>query len=258
MTTTAPRSRSTDRRWYGVAEALVEEVEGDPAKECRVKLTFPWFDGGRTVSDWCRVARPYAGGGYGIVFGPEKHDEVLVAFVHGDMRYPIVLAGLHNGVDKPPTERTADKDQKLLRTRHGHQVLLDDSPGAEAVRVTTSHGHAIDLDDTPGAERVQVTSEKGHTVHLDDVGGKVVVETSTGVSVTLEDSNTVTVKGATVKVEAQKIDLGSPVGEKLILGQRFMVLFNAHMHTLGPIPTTPPVTPMTNVMFSSVVEVSPR
>ena len=93
MTSTQPRSRSTDRRYYGVVEALVTNVIDDPEQECRVTLRFPFFDGATAESDWCRVVQPYAGNGYGAVFVPEVGDEVLVAFVHGDMRFPIVLGG---------------------------------------------------------------------------------------------------------------------------------------------------------------------
>ena len=129
MTSTLPRSRSTDRRYYGVVEAIVARVTDDPEHECRVKLRFPFFDGATAESDWCRVVQPYAGNGYGAVFVPEEGDEVLVAFVHGDMRFPIVLGGLYNGVDKPPTDRTASRDQKLIRTKHGHQVAARRQPG---------------------------------------------------------------------------------------------------------------------------------
>ena len=187
MTSTLPRSRSTDRRYYGVVEALVTNVIDDPEHECRVTLRFPFFDGATAESDWCRVVQPYAGNGYGAVFVPEVGDEVLVAFVHGDMRFPIVLGGLYNGVDKPPTDRTASLDQKMIRTKHGHQVLLDDSPGQEAIRITTAGGHEL---------------------ILDDAGGTVAV-TGNGVKITLDDSGTVTVQGATVTVEASQINLGA-------------------------------------------------
>lgn len=136
MTRTVPRARSTDRRYFGVVEAIVEENEGDD--EGRIKVRFPWFDGGATVTDWCRVSQLYAGGGYGSVFVPEKGDEVLVAFIHGDMRFPIVLGGLYNGVDKPPTARTDGRDQKIIRTKAGHEVLLDD--GAKEIKITTAEG----------------------------------------------------------------------------------------------------------------------
>ena len=72
------RSRSTDQRYYGVAEAIVTDVN-DPEKEGRVKLRYPWFDD-QTVSDWCRVRQLYAGNGYGTFFVPEVGDEVLVVF----------------------------------------------------------------------------------------------------------------------------------------------------------------------------------
>lgn len=139
MTRTVPRARSTDKRYYGVVEALVVENEGDD--EGRVKVKFPWFDGGATVTEWCRVSQLYAGGGYGSVFVPEIGDEVLVAFVHGDMRFPIVLGGLYNGVDKPPTARTDGRDQKIIRTKAGHEVLLDD--GAKEIRITTAEGGTV-------------------------------------------------------------------------------------------------------------------
>ncbi|RBQ14992.1 type IV secretion protein Rhs [Spongiactinospora rosea] len=136
MPRTAPRARSTDRRFYGVVEALVVENQGDD--EGRVKVRFPWFDGGSTVTEWCRVSQLYAGGGYGSLFVPEVGDEVLVAFVHGDMRFPIVLGGLYNGVDKPPTAPTGGRDQKIIRTKAGHEVLFDDA--AKLIRITTADG----------------------------------------------------------------------------------------------------------------------
>jgi uncharacterized protein involved in type VI secretion and phage assembly len=139
MTRTVPRARSTDRRFYGVVEAIVVENEGDD--EGRVRVKFPWFDGGSSVTEWCRVSQLYAGGGYGSVFVPEKDDEVLVAFVHGDMRFPIILGGLYNGVDKPPTARTGGRDQKMIRTKAGHEVLLDD--GAKEIRITTAEGGTV-------------------------------------------------------------------------------------------------------------------
>lgn len=165
MTRTVPRARSTDKRYYGVVEALVVENEGDD--EGRVKIKFPWFDGGATVTEWCRVSQLYAGGGYGSVFVPEIGDEVLVAFVHGDMRFPIVLGGLYNGVDKPPTARTDGRDQKIIRTKAGHEVLLDD--GAKEIRITTAEGGNVTVTATG---EIKLKAQKV-TVEADsiDLGG---------------------------------------------------------------------------------------
>jgi len=238
LTATLPRSRSTDRRYYGVVEALVTRVTDDPEHECRVTLRFPFFDGATAETDWCRVAQPYAGNGYGAVFVPEVGDEVLVAFVHGDMRFPVVLGGLYNGVDKPPTDRTATRDQKLVRTKHGHQVLLDDSQGQEAIRITTAGGHELILDDV----------------------GRTVAVTGNGVKITLDDSGTVTVQGTNVTVEAGTINLGaSAAALSPVLGELFLPIFNAHTHPL-PVPpvaaTLPPVPPLTPAAFSQIVKVT--
>lgn len=173
-----PRSRSTDRRYYGVAEALVVEVE-DPQGEGRVKVRFPWFDD-RTVSAWCRVRQLYAGGGYGTFFIPEVGDEVLVAFVHGDLRLPIVLGGLYNGQDRPPVQRDASNDPKLIRTRGGHQVLLDDSRGKRKVEITDAAGNVVTLDSENGS--ITVTAKSDLTVEA--------------------KAGTLTLKGVTVNIEA--------------------------------------------------------
>jgi len=239
MTSNLPRSRSTDRRYYGVVEAIVAKVTGDPEHECRVTLRFPFFDGATAESDWCRVVQPYAGNGYGAVFVPEEGDEVLVAFVHGDMRFPIVLGGLYNGVDKPPTDRTASQDQKMIQTKHGHKVVLDDSQGHEAIRITTAGGHELILDDASGTVAV----------------------TGNGVKITLEDSGTVTVQGTKVTVEAEQIALGSAAAAlSLILGEQFMAIYNTHTHALPfpPVVATVPgtVPPLTPAVFSQIVKVT--
>jgi phage baseplate assembly protein V len=240
MTSTLPRSRSTDRRYYGVVEALVAKVTGDPEHECRVTLRFPFFDGGTAESDWCRVAQPYAGNGYGAVFVPEEGDEVLVAFIHGDMRFPIVLGGLYNGKDKPPTDRTTSKDQKMVQTKHGHQVVLDDSQGQEAIRIKTAGGHELILDDASGTVAV----------------------TGNGVKITLEDSGTVTVQGTKVVVEASNIALGSSTAAlSPVLGEQFMAIFNTHTHALPfpPVGATVPATaapPLTKAVFSQIVKMT--
>jgi uncharacterized protein involved in type VI secretion and phage assembly len=226
--TAAPRSRSADKRYFGVAEAIVEEVENDD--ECRVKLRYPWFDSG-TVSDWCRVAQLYAGNGYGSCFVPEKGDEVLVAFVHGDMRFPIVLGGLYNGVDKPPTARTQGRDQKLIRTKHGHQLLFDDQGSQAAVRVTSAAGHVVELDDKGNAIRIQAAA--GASVSISADGG-----------ITLSSKAEVTLSAPKVALDADSVTLGKGAAQSVNLGDTLAVAFATHTHGSGAGPTTTPVPPV--------------
>ena len=86
-------------------------------------MTFPWFDGS-TVTDWCRVSQLYAGDGYGSAFVAEKGAEVLVAFVHGDMRFPIVTRRPLQRQGQAAAAPVDGKDQKTIRTKAGHELDL--------------------------------------------------------------------------------------------------------------------------------------
>lgn len=248
----AARSRSADQRYYGVAEALVVEVN-DPEHEGRVKVQFPWFDSDM-VSEWCRVCQLYAGNGYGTVWVPEVRDEVLVAFIHGDMRLPIILGGLYNGQDKPATWRERDKDEKLIRTKAGHQILMRDTDGEYRLTIETPGGHLVDMDDQ--APSVSVRSSGGHEVCLDDAGGKILIKHSGGSSIEMQGSK-ITVTAATVCLSASSVKLGGDAATQSVpLGETLMALFNLHVHTttLPGTPTTPPVTPMTPAQLSQVTK----
>ncbi len=196
---TEPRSRSTDRRYYGVAEAIVTEVD-DPERQGRVKVRYPWFDD-ETVSGWCRVRQLYAGNDYGTFFIPEVGDEVLVAFVHGDMRLPIVIGGLYNGQDTPPDHRGADRDPKLIKTRGGHQVLLDDTSGEEKIEIKDRNGNVVVIDTVN--DTITVCAQADVTVEAKT--GKL---TLAGNGVEIRSQTEVQIQGATsVDVSAPSINL---------------------------------------------------
>jgi uncharacterized protein involved in type VI secretion and phage assembly len=200
------RAHSVDRRLYGVFAGLVDDNE-DPEQEGRVRVRFPWLDDA-TVSEWCRVVQPYAGDGFGAVFIPEVGSEVLVAFVHGDMNEPVVIGGLYNGKDKPPAHRQGtEQDVKMIRTKAGHAVRLDDSAQARAIELRTAGGHAVVLDDQ--GKKITITSTGGHTLVLDDQGNKLELAAAGGAGkLTIEASGKITLQGTIVTVSAQQVSLG--------------------------------------------------
>ena len=200
------RSHSVDRRLYGVFAGLVDDND-DPDREGRVRIRLPWLDDA-TVTDWCRVVQPYAGDGFGATFVPEVGTEVLVAFVHGDMNEPVVIGGLYNGKDKPPAYRQGtEKDVKLIRTKAGHAVRLDDSAQARAIELRTAGGHTVVLDDQ--GKKVTITSQGGHALVLDDQGNKIELAAAGGAGkLTIEASGKITLQGTIVTVSAQQVSLG--------------------------------------------------
>jgi phage baseplate assembly protein V len=200
------RAHSFDRRLYGVFAGLIDDNQ-DPEHEGRVKVRFPWLDDA-TVSEWCRVVQPYAGDGYGATFVPELGTEVLVAFVHGDMNEPVVIGGVYNGKDKPPAYRDGTRqDVKMLKTKAGHVVRLDDSAEARAIEIKTAGGHTLRLDDQE--KKITITSTGGHTLVLDDRGNKLELAAAGGTGkLTIEASGKITLQGTIVTVSAQQVSLG--------------------------------------------------
>ena len=223
---TDSRTRSTDKRFYGVVEGLVTD-NADPDGEGKVRVNYPWFDC-QTISEWCRVLQPYAGPGYGMFFVPEIGDEVVVGFAHGDMRLPIILGGVYNGKDKPPSHRDDATDEKMIRTKAGHQILLNDSKDNHQVKITTSGGHEVDLNDQ--ASSITIKTSGGQSITLDDQASSVTIKTSGGQSITLDPTGGVTVSADTVTVSAETVTISG-------------IDFNLHTHncTAPGSPSGPPI-----------------
>jgi uncharacterized protein involved in type VI secretion and phage assembly len=121
-------------RVYGVATGIVTNNK-DPEGLGRVKLKFPWLSDSEE-SDWARVASPMAGDDRGLYLLPEVDDQVLVAFEHGDPAYPYVIGALWNAKHKPPAKNDDGKnDVRLLKSRSGHIVRLNDKSGEETIEI---------------------------------------------------------------------------------------------------------------------------
>lgn len=155
----------------GMVIGLVTNVS-DPLQLNRVKLHFPWQDDGHET-DWVRIATMMAGGGRGSMFMPEVNDEVLVAFEHGDPRFPYVIGFLWNGQDLPPGQDV--RDRKIV-SKNGHQIrFLDSTPTAGslgALVIEDAHGNTITMSN--GQIHVKSTSVlalEGATITLN---GRVV------------------------------------------------------------------------------------
>ena len=135
----------------------------DPDGVGRVKVKFPWLTPDHE-SGWARVVSAGAGPERGIEFLPEVNDEVLVGFEQGDIHHPYVLGGLWNGQDKPPLEQgkaaSGGKVQRrVIRSRAGHTITLDDSDGGGGVTVEDRNGNKVFLDSAANAMQLKVQGD---------------------------------------------------------------------------------------------------
>ena len=170
-------------RWYGVFPALVSDIK-DPDGQGRVKVTLPWSPdtaGGRYEA-WARLATMMGGNNRGSWFVPDVNDEVLVVFEAGDPRRPYVIGGLWNGSDAPPDsmDGAGQNNRKVLRSRNGVKVTLDDTSGQEEMILETPGGQKVTLKDGPGT--VEVVDSNGNSVKLEPSG--ITVNAAAKVTVT--------------------------------------------------------------------------
>jgi len=166
------------RRIYGVVNGVVTDNK-HPEGMYRVKVKFEWIQSTKAqdkadyISSWARVASPMAGAGRGFYCLPEPEDEVIVSFVHGDIRYPVVLGALWNEKDKMPVN---DKAPKASTDPKGNDLGIDKTckdnnklSGKNTSRFWNSrNGNTILFDDTDGKEKVSIFTKKGHMLNLND------------------------------------------------------------------------------------------
>jgi len=167
------------RRIYGVVNAVVTDNK-HPEGFYRVKVKFPWIqdtkdakDKADYISSWARVSTIMAGNGRGFYCLPETADEVLVTFVHGNIRYPVVVGALWNEKDKMPV---GDKAPKASTDPLGNDLGIDKTckdnnklSGKNTSRFWNSrNGNTILFDDTDGKEKVSIFTKKGHMLNVND------------------------------------------------------------------------------------------
>lgn len=190
-------------RYYGVAFAIVTD-NNDPHKMGRVKVTYPWLSD-EAESYWARVSAPGAGKDYGVVWIPQVGDEVLVAFEHGDVMFPVVLGGMWNGKDTIPFDYDADLDAGSVTycgftSRTGHKVSFFESSGESKIHLVTSGGAvSIVLDEQNKEVKIETT-------------GKVTIDAQDDVVITTKGNFKVDATGVEIKASGQATFKGATVG----------------------------------------------
>ncbi|MFW9817699.1 MAG: phage baseplate assembly protein V [Candidatus Thorarchaeota archaeon] len=193
----------------GVKTALVTN-NNDPEKLGRVKVSFPWLSD-KNETTWARIATPMAGNEYGCYFLPEVNDEVLVAFENGDIRLPYIIGSVWNGKDIPPEKNDdGNNNIRMIKSRSGHMVKLNDEAGKETVEIIDKTGKNSIVIDT-AKNTVTITTDKDisvlasqGTITLDAQNIKIKSSADTkiesGAGMDIKSSATMNIKGATVNL----------------------------------------------------------
>lgn len=175
----------------------------DPDNRARVQVKLLSFaDAAEQDSTmWARVVSSFAGSDRGVFFLPEVDDEVLVVFVQGDPRHPLVIGGLWNGSAQPPAaiESGGRNRFKRIKSKNGIVVTLDDQDGQETLQLETPGGQKLTLKDGPGS--VKIEDSNGNSITLESAG------------ITVQAAAKVTVQASTVEVTAGMVTVDAAMSK---------------------------------------------
>jgi len=202
-----------ESRYFGKYRGQVTD-NNDPDNLGRVKAKVPRVLGDEE-SGWALPAFCYGGASeQGFFAVPDIGAGVWIEFEGGDLSYPIWSGTWYTSGAIP---ESAQPPQKVLKTKSGHKIVLDDDQGS--LTITDSNDNSIAMDN----QSIRITA-----------GG-----------------------ATQIVIDAQQIQLVNGASHPLVFGDQLLQyltqmvqIYQTHMHpgqTAGPVPVTPaPPTPPMN------------
>ncbi len=196
--------------YFGVYPALVTDiVDPDSLGRIEVRLPFLGSDGDGDVRAWATLCTPYADADAGLEILPEVDSQVVVAFEAGNPRRPYIVGCTWNGTAALPQTPETANNIRLLRSRADSRLEFDDTDSAPKLTLRTRSGHEIVIDDGGGEI----------TVH--HAGGCEVTLTATSVEVTANVQ--VSVSAVMVDVSAPISTFSGVVKCQTVVAESFVI-----------------------------------
>lgn len=201
MTTASPiYAVPVPNRSEGCYLAEVVSV-ADPEQLGRVQVVSLHADGvtSQNAPIWARVAVPFSGPNSGAFFIPNVGDEVLINFLQGDSRFPIVVGSLWHGSHSPPENLSGDQVNRWSLTGVGGTRIAIEEDQQPTVRFTT-----------PGGVSGELTDRGGGTIELTASGNTITMNTQ---GVEVQAAAKVTVSAAQVEVNAGQVSVNAAMSK---------------------------------------------
>jgi uncharacterized protein involved in type VI secretion and phage assembly len=197
-----------ENRYYGKHRGFVTDNQ-DPDNLGRIKAKVPALLKDEETG-WALPCVPYGGAAeQGFFAVPDVGAGVWIEFEGGDLAYPIWVGTWWSSGELP---ESATPDKKVIKTKSGNKIILDDSSGGQLIQVSDDAGNNL--------------------LKIDVQQGMITVQA--GTKVTIEAPQIEIVKGASHP---------SVFGDSLLqyLSQ-LVTTYQSHTHpgqTAGPLPVSP-------------------
>ncbi len=177
-----------ENRYYGKYRGFVSDNQ-DPDSLGRIKANVPSLLG-QEESGWALPCLPYGGDAeQGLFTIPEVGAGVWIEFEGGDLSYPIWVGTWWSSNEVP---ESATPDKKVLKTKSGNKIVLDDTSGSELIEISDASGsNTLKMD----SNAIEITRDS-NTVKMD---GSAIEISRGGKSVKITDTS-VTVNGSSLEV----------------------------------------------------------
>lgn len=191
----------------------VKQIDQDPKNEYRILVDLGVFQNSSNTNElWARFATNYASNGAGFFFFPEIGDEVLITFLNGDPRFPVIIGSLYSSQLKPKVEPDEENSIKAIHSKSGIAFTFNETD--KILTIETPGGNSVVLDDKD--QQIVMTDSNSNKVTMNSSGialsspadislkadGKVDISGTTGINLSSSGGD-VTGDGLNVTLEAQ-------------------------------------------------------
>ena len=188
-----------------VTGTVKENYHKDFPGKIRVELFLS--ENGKNLTGWIPVMSPYAGQDYGYYSLPEVGAEVVVGFNMGDRNRPIVLGTLWNEKNKHPKDSVTEKNtSKMLITKGGNEILIDDTQDKQKITLKTKSGLILSLDDEKKSLSISDKEQK-NSILIDSSKGTVTITADKKLILKAGGKDVLTADGTSKKLTLKSADI---------------------------------------------------
>jgi Rhs element Vgr protein len=179
---------------HGLQIGIVTNIHEDPDGEERIRVKLPIIDN-QNDGVWARLTTLDAADSRGWVYRPEISDEVIVGFLNGDPRDPIILGSLFSSAKPSPIQPEEENKIKGYVSRSEMKFTFDDDK--VIVTTETPKGNKIVLSEDAGS--ILIEDENGNKIEMSSDG--IVMESAKDINI--KASGDVNIEGVNINVKAQ-------------------------------------------------------